>query len=162
MTSTTSTAAVDFGTAITQHEIVIPSEFDEATARTIDAALSNAMDLNRHRSALLRSAVDPSMAATLFLALTGYVVEAVEDGWPAQLSRWMSEQHGLACWVRRYAARRLATPDDDLALHAVQTRIARLVCAFPAPVTEGELTLLHHDPVSLVRAAYAVAREFRP
>lgn len=161
MTSTAHTTAPHDGTAITQHEIVIPAEFDEATARTIDAALNHAMDLNRHRSALLRSAVDPAMAATLFLALTRYVMDAIDDGWPHELNTWMNGQHSLACWVRRYAARNLATPDDDLALHAVQTRVARMVCDFPAPVTEDELTLLHHDPVSLVRAAYAFASEFR-
>ena len=148
---------------IIEHELIEPREIDAAMCNRVGAAMTHATDLNRHRTAMLRDAADPSTAAALFISLTAGTAQLITDfGWPTAVSEWMTQHEDLSCWTRRYAIRKLTEPGDDLAIHAVQTRIARLIAGFPAPATEDELTLLHHEPVALVRAAYAVARDLTP
>lgn len=157
-TTPAATAPADLG--VTGWVFIEPRELDLSIRLRVDGAMAHATDLNPHRTSMLRDAANPSLAATLYVALTDYAEQQLcESGWPEALFEWVVDHDDLCCWLRRYTVRGLAQSGDELVINAVQTRIGRRRCGFPTPATEDELTFLHHDPVALVRAAYAIARD---
>lgn len=161
MTSTTSPPHLTVTPIIVGQPIIEPRKLDDATQHHLFAALAHRAGLNPHRTRLLRAAADPALAASLYIDLTDLAATTVrEQGTPDPLADWMIDHDDLSCWMQRYTVRALTDANDGLAVLAAQTRIARLLAGFPAPATRDELTFLHHHPVALVRAAYALARDF--
>lgn len=132
------------------HPMIAPEQPSEELLDTVHAALAHRMPLNRHLTVMVRAAADPAVAHGLFLTLSHYTASTFFDSKPAD--SWTCP----ACTVESYAKQGLLDAEDELALTTAQSRAAVLACGFGVPSTEDELTLLHHDPQALVRAAYAL------
>ena len=136
------------------HPMVAIAELGPDLVGTLEAALAHRTPLNRHLTAMLRAASGPELAHALFHALSRATAAALTGMQPAD--SWTCPY----CVVESYAKQGLLEHDDQVALTAAQSRVAVVACGFGVPPTEDELFLLHHDPQALVRAAYALARDY--
>jgi hypothetical protein len=134
------------------HPWVEPAEVTPTMSSTVDAALAHVMDVNRHQRALTRMAQNRSVALAIYLELTAATVVELLDGGTG------GGFDCQRCEVLSYAKHGLLAEGDEFALMVAQTRAARTAMRFPCPPTEDELALLHHEPASIVAAAYALAR----
>ena len=100
---------------------------------------------------MLRMAADPETAQTLYDMCVRVAGGCLRDYGPLDL-------YCRECNLQHYLDDDLIEIEDALALETAQTRAAQYACHFTIPTSAAERSLLEHDPVALVRAAYALVR----
>jgi hypothetical protein len=126
----------------------------DAMQQTVKSSLLHAMDLNRHRTELLRLSADPAIAHSLYSLLT-YL--SAGEGGPA-LAYGGEHSFCVGCWTDHYHKRGLLEADEENALVTAAARVAQWAVGLRLPLNGDEIEQITYNPEAMVRAAYALAR----